>query len=120
MTDLDLHNGIEHDASLTREYTSLVAPICEADMGEGLDSALAPDQGTPHEPFVRELLDSASGRDARTGEPRLTVADLSKISARRRVQARATNGAYSLEKVHQKFSAAKYVPISPSLECLSA
>ncbi|KAI5899704.1 Cloroperoxidase [Schizophyllum commune H4-8] len=89
LADLDLHNGIEHDASLTR-----------------LDSALAPDQGTPHEPFVRELLDSATGRDARTGEPRFTVADLSKISARRRVQARATNGAYSLEKVHQKFSAA--------------
>ncbi|KAL1707752.1 Chloroperoxidase [Schizophyllum commune] len=89
LADLDLHNGIEHDASLTR-----------------LDSALAPDQGAPYEPFVRELLDSASGCDARTGEKRLTVADLSKISARRRVQARATNGAYSLEKVHQKFSAA--------------
>ncbi|KAL1735269.1 Chloroperoxidase [Schizophyllum commune] len=94
LADLDLHNGIEHDASLT------------PDMGEGLDSALAPDQGAPHEPFVRELLESASGCDARTGEKRLTVADLSKISARRRVQARATNGAYSLAAVHQKFSAA--------------
>ncbi|KAI5899703.1 Cloroperoxidase, partial [Schizophyllum commune H4-8] len=91
LADLDLHNGIEHDASLTREC---------------LDSVLAPDQGAPHEPFVRELLDSASGRDARTGERRLTVPDLSKISARRRVQARATNGAYSLAAVHQKFSAA--------------
>ncbi|KAL1756045.1 Chloroperoxidase [Schizophyllum commune] len=86
LSDLDLHNGIEHDASLTREYTRLL--------------------GAPHEPFVRELLDSASGCDARTGEKRLTVADLSKISARRRVQARATNGAYSLAAVHQKFSAA--------------
>ncbi|KAL1746349.1 Chloroperoxidase [Schizophyllum fasciatum] len=88
LADLDLHNGIEHDASLTR-----------------LDTALAPDQGAPHEPFVRELLDAASGRDSRTGERLLTVEDLSRISARRRVQAREANGAYSLGFIHKKFSA---------------
>jgi len=38
LVDLDLHNGIEHDASLTREDTGLV-----------------PDQSKPHLPFVRDL-----------------------------------------------------------------
>ncbi|KAL1746355.1 Chloroperoxidase [Schizophyllum fasciatum] len=121
LADLSMHNGIEHDASLTR-----------------LDTALAPDQSTPHAPFVRELLAAASGRDAATGAtsatsgkpdaatgaasaqdeaasiqdgapsgaPRLTLDDIARMCARRRVQARAANPAYSLAKVHAVFSVA--------------
>jgi len=85
LVELDLHNGIEHDASLCRE-----------------DSAINPDQSKPHVPFIRELLDSASGTDA-DGNRVLTIADLSAFSTKRRVEARETNPAFTLEKVHKTF-----------------
>jgi hypothetical protein len=85
LADLDLHNGIEHDASLTRE-----------------DSALMPDQGRPHIPFVKELLASASGKD-KEGNVLLTPKDLSEYSAKRRVDARATNPDFTLGLFHKLF-----------------
>ncbi|KIM41361.1 hypothetical protein M413DRAFT_71959 [Hebeloma cylindrosporum] len=85
LADLDLHNGIEHDASLTRE-----------------DSALVPDQGKPHLPFVRELLASASGKD-KDGNALLTAKDLSEYSAKRRVDAKATNPDFTLDLPHKMF-----------------
>ncbi|KAF8957521.1 Chloroperoxidase [Flammula alnicola] len=87
LADLDLHSesGIEHDASLTRE-----------------DSALVPNQGKPHLPFVKELLESASGKD-KDGNPLLTPKDLSEYSAKRRVDARATNSAFTLSLFHKVF-----------------
>ncbi|KAG2017415.1 hypothetical protein CC2G_006925 [Coprinopsis cinerea AmutBmut pab1-1] len=88
LQELDLHNGIEHDASLTRE-----------------DAALVPDQSKPHIPFIRELLDSATGTDAE-GRKVLTIEDLSKYSAKRRVDARETNPEYTLSKVHRTFGSA--------------
>ncbi|KAF8902549.1 heme-thiolate peroxidase [Gymnopilus junonius] len=85
LADLDLHNGIEHDASLTRE-----------------DSALVSDQSKPHIPYVKELLASASGKD-KDGNPLLTPKDLSDYSAKRRVDARATNPHFTLDFFHKVF-----------------
>jgi hypothetical protein len=85
LADLDVHNGIEHDASLLRE-----------------DSALVPNQGIPHVPFIRELLDSASGKD-KDGEPLLLPKDVSAYSAKRRVDARETNPNFSLSFFHKMF-----------------
>ncbi|KAF9531052.1 heme-thiolate peroxidase [Crepidotus variabilis] len=85
LVDLDLHNGIEHDASLTRE-----------------DSALVPDQSKPHLPFVKELLSLASGKDAE-GNPLLTPKDLSEYSTKRRVDARLSNPNFTLSKFHKMF-----------------
>jgi len=83
LADLDLHNGIEHDASLTRE-----------------DSALAPNQAKPHLPFVNELLASASARD-RHGNVLFKSEDLSGYSTKRRVDSRAANPNFSLGLFHK-------------------
>jgi hypothetical protein len=85
LQELDLHNGIEHDASLTRE-----------------DSAQVPDQSKPHLPFIKELLDSASGKD-KEGNVILTPEDLSAYSAKRRVDAKAANPDFSLSTFHKMF-----------------
>jgi len=82
LADLDLHNGIEHDASLTRE-----------------DTALIPDQSKPHVPFIKELLESASGGD-KHGKT-LRRKDISAYSTKRRVDSRATNSNFSLDFFHK-------------------
>ncbi|KAJ7282305.1 Chloroperoxidase [Mycena rebaudengoi] len=86
LAEIGLHNaGIEHDASLLRQ-----------------DVRYEPDQGAPHLPFIDELLASASGKDA-AGNALLTVADLSRYSAKRRAEARATNPDFVLDKQHKTF-----------------
>ncbi|CAA7266277.1 unnamed protein product [Cyclocybe aegerita] len=85
LAELDLHNGIEHDASLLRE-----------------DSALVPDQSKPHVPFIEELLSLASGKD-NDGKALLTPKDLSDFSSKRRVEARASNPNFSLSFFHKVF-----------------
>jgi len=85
LKDLDLHNGIEHDGSLTRE-----------------DSAIVQDQSKPHIPFIRELLASASGRD-QDGNALLTKKDLSDYLTKRRVDAQATNPNYTNSLFHKMF-----------------
>ncbi|KAJ7282306.1 Chloroperoxidase [Mycena rebaudengoi] len=86
LAEIGLHNaGIEHDASLLRR-----------------DVRYDPDQGAPHLPFIDELLASASGKDA-AGNPLLTVADLSRYSAKRRAEARATNPDFVLDRQHKTF-----------------
>ncbi|KAJ7491870.1 Chloroperoxidase [Mycena galericulata] len=87
LAEIGLHNaGIEHDASLLRQDVKFDA-----------------DQGTPYLPFIDELLASASGKDA-DGNPLLTVADLSRYSAKRRAEARATNPDFVLDKQHKMFA----------------
>ncbi|KAJ7049348.1 Chloroperoxidase [Mycena amicta] len=88
LADLNLHNGIEHDASLTRE-----------------DQKFDPDQDKPYLPFINELLDSASGKDS-TDTNILTLSDLQRYSAKRRVDARARNPDFSLAKTHKVFGSA--------------
>jgi len=85
LQELDMHNGIEHDASLTRE-----------------DSALVGDQSRPHLPYIKELLDSASGKD-KEGNVILTPKDLSDYSSKRRVDAKATNPDFTLSTFHKMF-----------------
>ncbi|KAJ7732777.1 Chloroperoxidase [Mycena maculata] len=88
LAELSLHNGIEHDASLTRQ-----------------DTKLDPDQGKPHLPFVHGLLGSATGKD-KDGNLTLTEADLSRFSGKRRAEARATNPDFTLDKFHKMFGSA--------------
>jgi len=87
LAELDLHSesGIEHDASLTRE-----------------DLYFQPNQGVPHLPYVKELLESATGKD-KEGNVILTPADLSRISSIRRAEARAKNPEFSLTEFHKIF-----------------
>ncbi|KAF7313088.1 Heme-thiolate peroxidase [Mycena kentingensis (nom. inval.)] len=82
--EISLHNGIEHDASLTRE-----------------DAKFDPDQGKPYLPFIDALLGSATGKDANGSI--LTIPDLQRYSARRRVDAQAKNPDFSLAKQHKMF-----------------
>ncbi|KAF5384451.1 hypothetical protein D9615_003404 [Tricholomella constricta] len=85
LADLDLHNGIEHDASLVRR-----------------DTHFEPNQATIHVPYVKELLESATGKDS-DGKALLTIPDLSLISSKRRAEARAENPEFSLDKAHRAF-----------------
>ncbi|KAG6843549.1 hypothetical protein H0H87_003322 [Tephrocybe sp. NHM501043] len=85
LADLDLHNGIEHDASLFRR-----------------DVHYEPDQSVIHVPYVKELLASATGKDA-DGSPLLTIADVSRYSAKRRAESRAQNPEFSLDTMHKTF-----------------
>jgi len=85
LENLDLHNGIEHDASLLRR-----------------DSHFEPNQAVIHMPYVKELLESATGKD-KDGNPLLTPADLSLISSKRRAEARAENPEFTLDKFHKVF-----------------
>ncbi|KAJ7092392.1 Chloroperoxidase [Mycena belliarum] len=85
LAELSQHNGIEHDASLTRQ-----------------DAEYDPDQSRVHLPFVNALLACASGKD-RAGHVRLTPADVSRYSSTRRAAARATNPAFTLSRTHKMF-----------------
>ncbi|KAJ6619233.1 Chloroperoxidase [Mycena sp. CBHHK59/15] len=85
LADISLHNGIEHDASLTRQ-----------------DAKFDPDQGKPYLPFIHELLESAAGKD-QDGNPLLTEADLSNYSGKRRAESRATNPDFTLSETHKIF-----------------
>ncbi|KAG6913428.1 hypothetical protein DXG01_006864 [Tephrocybe rancida] len=85
LAELDLHNGIEHDASLLRR-----------------DVHFEPNQSTIYVPFVKELLASATGKDT-DGIPILTLSDISLISSKRRAEARAENPEFTLSKLHKTF-----------------
>ncbi|KXN88410.1 Putative sterigmatocystin biosynthesis peroxidase stcC [Leucoagaricus sp. SymC.cos] len=85
LEELNLHNGIEHDASLCRE-----------------DVAINPDQGKPHIPYIKELLSYATGKD-KDGNPLLTIKDMSRFSSKRRADARASNPEFTLSLPHRAF-----------------
>ncbi|KAI9568890.1 hypothetical protein HD554DRAFT_2204878 [Boletus coccyginus] len=85
LEELNLHNGIEHDASLTR-----------------LDTSLQPNQSVPHPALIEELLSFATGKNA-VGNPLLTNKDLSRILGKRRAESKATNKEYSLRFAHRLF-----------------
>ncbi|KAJ7864342.1 hypothetical protein B0H13DRAFT_2353768 [Mycena leptocephala] len=89
LAELNLHNGIEHDGSLTRQ-----------------DVKYDPDQGKPYLAFIHELLASATGKDE-GGNQILTPADLSRYSGKRRAGTRATNPDFTLDKFHKMFGSAK-------------
>ncbi|KAG6826172.1 hypothetical protein H0H93_016739, partial [Arthromyces matolae] len=68
----------------------------------GRDLHFEPNQAIIHEPYVKELLESATGKDA-DGNPLLTVADMSRMLSKRRAESRAENPEFSLDKVHATF-----------------
>ncbi|KAJ7148755.1 Chloroperoxidase [Mycena crocata] len=85
LSELNLHNGIEHDASLTRQ-----------------DFRDDPNQGKPYLPFINELLALATEKD-QNGNAILTAADLSAYSSTRRAQSKATNPDFTLDTLHKLF-----------------
>ncbi|KAK0205181.1 Chloroperoxidase [Desarmillaria ectypa] len=85
LSELDLHNGIEHDASLTRQ-----------------DRYHESNQGTPYIPYIEELLASSSGK-ASDGSALLTPDDLARFSAKRRTEAASSNPEFSLDLAHKIF-----------------
>ncbi|KAJ7452007.1 Chloroperoxidase, partial [Mycena latifolia] len=85
LAELTMHNGIEHDASLTRQ-----------------DAKFEPDQSKPYLPFIHEFLGSATGKD-QAGNPLLTPADISRYSGKRRAEGRAKNPEFTLDKAHKMF-----------------
>jgi hypothetical protein len=107
--ELDIHNGIEHDASLTRScclFGWMGGSLLYLCSFVGDDTALVKDQSKPHLPYVMELLDSASGKD-KEGNVILTPEDLSAYSAKRRVDAKETNPDFSLTLSQKVFGSAK-------------
>ncbi|THH09789.1 heme-thiolate peroxidase [Bondarzewia mesenterica] len=88
LADIDVHNGIEHDGSLTRE-----------------DTRFSPDQSRPSVPLVKELLASASGPPLPgSTDPTLTAADLSRLMSKRRAESMKHNGQFSLSTFHKLFA----------------
>jgi len=89
LAELSLHanNAIEHDASLTRQ-----------------DVALVSDQGKPDLGLVEDLLSEATGSSP-DGKI-LTIPDLSRALAKRRVEARKSNKEYSESFFHNMFGSA--------------
>jgi len=105
LKELDLHNGIEHDASFCRRlYLSHIYP--RADQSEGQDTALCPDQSEIHPGQIKELLASATGKDG-DGNSILTIKDLSNFSVKRRVDAREANPDFTLSLFHRMFGSSK-------------
>ncbi|KAG1722646.1 heme-thiolate peroxidase aromatic peroxygenase [Suillus paluster] len=85
LEEIDLHNGIEHDASLIR-----------------LDAAFEPDQSKKHLPFIEEVLTAATGKD-KNGNDVITPKDLCKMLSKRRAVARVVNKEFSLSLFHKIF-----------------
>ncbi|PFH51179.1 hypothetical protein AMATHDRAFT_3310 [Amanita thiersii Skay4041] len=88
LADFNLHNGIEHDASLTRD-----------------DSIQQVDQGKPSLSLVKGLLSSATGND-KDGDVILTAKDIARYSSKRRQDSMASNKSYSLSFLHKIFGSA--------------
>ncbi|KAG2146856.1 Chloroperoxidase, partial [Suillus bovinus] len=88
LEELDVHNGIEHDASLLR-----------------LDAAFQSDQSTKHVPYIEELLSAASGKD-KDGNDVVIIKDLSKLLGKRRAVSRAVNKEFKLKTFHKLFGCA--------------
>ncbi|CAK5262108.1 unnamed protein product [Mycena citricolor] len=80
LADISLHNGIEHDASITRQD-------CFFDSG----------QDKPYRPFIEQFLGSASGDNGLL----LCDKDLARYLAQRRAHSRLANPEYSLDTLHR-------------------
>ncbi|KAJ3478834.1 heme-thiolate peroxidase [Meripilus lineatus] len=81
LSDIDVHNGIEHDASLTRE-----------------DAFFSKSQGKPSIPRIQKLLQSGTGPN---GD--LTTSDLSQLLGQARVESKRMNPQYSQAPNHKLF-----------------
>ncbi|OCH84558.1 Cloroperoxidase [Obba rivulosa] len=84
LADIAAHNGIEHDASLTRN-----------------DVAHSLNQSSSQQELTKELLEGGTGTD---GD--LTPADFSHFASKRREHSRKTNQQYTMSTIHRVFSSA--------------
>ncbi|KAF9245738.1 Chloroperoxidase [Melanogaster broomeanus] len=66
------------------------------------DTAIEPDQSIKDISFIDKMLDAASGTD-KEGNAILTAKDLSRLSGKRRAEARATNKEFTLDFLHKIF-----------------
>ncbi|KAF8498913.1 Chloroperoxidase [Hysterangium stoloniferum] len=82
MSDIAVHNGIEHDGSLTRR-----------------DASEQPDQSYPAEELIKDLF--SASKDGKI----LTAADLSRALTRRFIHSKKTNSQFSLSPIHRFFGA---------------
>ncbi|KZP13752.1 Cloroperoxidase [Athelia psychrophila] len=87
LADLDLHNAIEHDGSLTRQ-----------------DALFCPVQGTIPVALIEKLLAHSTGKDAE-GRTIMTKADLSAALSQRTADSKATNPEYTTSLPHRMFGA---------------
>ncbi|KAH9854619.1 chloroperoxidase-like protein [Lenzites betulinus] len=81
LKDLDVHNNIEHDASVTR-----------------LDTFQETDQGKIPQDLIEEVLTCGTGPGGQ-----LVEADISRLMGKRRVEAKQANPEYSLSLFHKLF-----------------
>jgi len=79
-------------------FVVIIRPIYRT----GHDSHLVPDQSKPARDLIEELLASGTG-----GNGCLTKKDIARFSAKRRVEARRTNGQYSMSFSHKLFGSSK-------------
>ena len=107
LSDIDVHNGIEHDASLTRKlpcHHSAILHELMVSHSSGEDSYFSQDQGKPAVPRIEKLLASGTGPN---GD--LTPADLSRELGKARVESKRNNPQYSQQTRHKLFGSSKYV-----------
>jgi len=107
--DVNLHNdtAIEHDASLLRMYPSFSPSLkLSSLLNIGRDLHFEPDQSVIHMPYVREVLDSATGKDEH-GNSVLTIADFSRLVSKRRAECKVANPDYMLNELHKVFGSQK-------------
>lgn len=103
LSDIDVHNGIEHDASFTSGFLLAFPHRHLTDLRHlGHDSHLNPDQSKPAPDLIEELLASGTGENGA-----LTKKDIARFSAKRRVESRRTNGQYSMSFSHKMFGSSK-------------
>ncbi|KAG6896806.1 hypothetical protein C0992_005906, partial [Termitomyces sp. T32_za158] len=74
---------------------------------------------TIHVPYVKELLESATGKDA-DGHEVLTTSDLSRILSKRRAESRADNPQFSLSRIHKIFGSTKYAHFFTHEGCVNS
>ena len=81
--------------------------LCVTLFHSGHDVALQPDQSKPAIDLIDELLASATGKNNTNNT--LTQRDISAFSTKRRQEARASNGQFSLSTNHKFIGSLKYV-----------
>jgi len=87
LAELDLHNAIEHDGSLTRQ-----------------DVRFCPVQGTISVPLIEQALAYSSGKD-NAGRTLMTKADLAAALKQRFADSKATNPDFTTSTPHKMFGA---------------
>ncbi|KAF8488130.1 chloroperoxidase-like protein [Gautieria morchelliformis] len=83
LSDIGVHNGIEHDGSITR-----------------YDTVRQPDQSKPDEKLIHDIISAP-----KEGK-KLAAADVSRLLTTRLTHSKQTNGQFSLAFIHSFFAAA--------------